>query len=81
MFSVDPEKCSSKSWTTAACAGLNIEQVVQVRNKKISAKTLQNEIGLLQSIFGLAGENDLLGPSSVRSKHTRVVHPETNLDA
>jgi hypothetical protein len=56
---------------------LHIEQVVQGRSKKVSAKTLLNELGLLQSIFSLAVENDLLVRSPVRSKHKpRVVHTE-----
>lgn len=42
-----------------------------------SAKTLLNEVGLLQSIFSLAVENDLLDRSPVRSKHKpKVVRSE-----
>jgi integrase len=48
---------------------LHIEQVLQDRIQKVTAKTLLNEIGLLQSIFTLAVENDLLDRSPVRSKH------------
>jgi integrase len=48
---------------------LHIEQLVQERSKKVSAKTLLNELGLLQSIFSLAVENDLISRSPVRSKH------------
>ncbi len=59
---------------------LHIEQVVQGRSKKVSAKTLLNEIGLLQSIFSLAVENDLLVRSPVRSKHKpKVVHTEKQI--
>lgn len=56
---------------------LHIEQVVQERSRKVCPKTLLNEIGLLQSIFSLAVENDLLTRSPVRSKHKpKVVHTE-----
>ncbi len=48
---------------------LHIEQLIQQRSKKVSAKTLLNELGLLQSIFSLAVENDLMDRSPVRSKH------------
>jgi hypothetical protein len=54
---------------------LHIEQAVQARNKKVGAKTLLNELGLLQSIFSLAVENDLVDRSPVRSKHKpKVTH-------
>jgi len=39
------------------------------RSKKVSTKTMLNELGLLQSIFSLAVENDLIERSPVRSKH------------
>lgn len=56
---------------------LHIEELVQRRSKKVGAKTLLNEIGLLQSIFSLAVENDLLERSPVRSKHKpKVLHSE-----
>lgn len=56
---------------------LHIEQLVQERSKKVSAKTLLNELGLLQSIFSLAVENDLISRSPVRSKHKpKVVRTE-----
>ena len=45
---------------------LHIEHVLQNRTQKVTAKTLLNEIGLLQSIFSLAVENDLLDRSPVR---------------
>jgi integrase len=48
---------------------LHIEEVLQKRAQKVSAKTLLNEVGLLQSIFSLAVDNDLLDRSPVRSKH------------
>lgn len=47
----------------------HIEGVLHQRAQKVSAKTLLNEIGLLQSIFSLAVDNDLLDRSPVRSRH------------
>jgi integrase len=59
---------------------LHIEQAVQARNKKVGAKTLLNELGLLQSIFSLAVENDLDDRSPVRSKHNpKVTHTEKSI--
>src|SRR5579859_1543209 len=56
---------------------LHIEQLVKTRTKKVSAKTLLNDLGLLQSIFSLAVENDLIARSPVRSKHKpKVIHSE-----
>jgi integrase len=48
---------------------LHIEQFLQERSKKASMKTMLNDLGLLQSIFSLAVENDLIERSPVRSKH------------
>ena len=56
---------------------LHIEQLVHERSKKVSAKTVLNELGLLQGIFSLAVENDLISRSPVRSKHKpKVVRTE-----
>lgn len=56
---------------------LHIEQLIQQRCKKVSTKTLLNELGLLQSIFSLAVENDLIARSPVRSKHKpKLLHSE-----
>jgi integrase len=56
---------------------LHIEHLLQERSKKVSAKTMLNELGLLQSIFSLAVENDLIDRSPVRSKHKpKVVRTE-----
>lgn len=48
---------------------LHIERLVQKRIKRVSAKTLLNELGLLQTIFALAIENDLIDRCPVRKKH------------
>ena len=56
---------------------LHIEQLIQARAKKVTAKTLLNELGLMQSIFSLALENDLIARSPVRPKHKpKVIHSE-----
>jgi integrase len=56
---------------------LHIERFLGERSKNASTKTMLNELGLLQSIFSLAVENDLIERSPVRSKHKpKVVRTE-----
>ena len=54
---------------------LHIETLIQAKLKiGLSAKTVRNLVGLLQGIFSLAVDNDLIARSPVRSKHKPTVH-------
>lgn len=59
-------------------APLHIEQLLQSRLKGGSSpKTVRNLVGLLQSIFSLAVDNDLIARSPVRDRHKpRVTRSE-----
>lgn len=49
---------------------LHIEVLLQAKLKSgLAPKTVRNLIGLLQGIFSLAEDNDLIGRSPVRNKH------------
>jgi len=53
---------------------LHIENLLQAKLKSgLSAKTVRNLVGLLQGIFSLAEDNDLIPRSPVRKKHKPVV--------
>jgi len=55
-------------------APLHIENLLQSKLKGgLSAKSVRNLVGLLQGIFSLAVDNDLLTRSPVRGKHKPVV--------
>lgn len=56
-------------------APLHIETLLQSKQKAgLSAKSVRNLVGLLQGIFSLAVDNDLLARSPVRDKHKPTVH-------
>ena len=57
---------------------LHIEKLLQAKLKSgSSAKTVRNLVGLVQSIFSLAVDNDLIPRSPVRNRHKpRVVRSE-----
>jgi integrase len=59
-------------------APLHIEKLIQLRLEGGSSpKTVRNLVGLLQSIFSLAVDNDLIPRSPVRSRHKpRVIRSE-----
>ncbi|MBI4165980.1 MAG: tyrosine-type recombinase/integrase [Acidobacteria bacterium] len=48
---------------------LHIEKFVQAKEKTLSKKSVRNLVGLLQGLFSLALENDLIERSPVRDKH------------
>ncbi len=53
-----------------AIVPLHIENLVQTSlNSGLSSKTVRNLVGLLQGIFSLAQDNDLIERSPVRNKH------------
>ena len=53
---------------------LQIEALIQAKLKTgLSAKSVRNLVGLLQGVFSLAVENDLIARSPIRSKHKPVV--------
>jgi len=53
-------------------APLHVEQLLQSKSK-LSPKTRRNLVGLLQGIFSLAEDDDLIEKSPVRDKHKPVV--------
>jgi integrase len=54
---------------------LHIENLLQDRLRTgLSCKTVRNLVGLLQGIFSLAEDNDLIVKSPVRNKHKPSVH-------
>ena len=57
---------------------LHIERLLQSRLEAgASPKTVRNLVGLLQSIFSLAVDNDLIARSPVRDRHKpRVIRSE-----
>lgn len=53
---------------------LQIEALIQAKLRTgLSAKSVRNLVGLLQGVFSLAVENDLIARSPIRSKHKPVV--------
>jgi hypothetical protein len=53
---------------------LQVEQFLQIKLKAgLSPKTTRNLLGILQGIFSLAVDNDLIARSPVRNRHKPTI--------
>ena len=58
---------------------LQVEQFLQTKLKAgLSPKTTRNLLGILQGIFSLAVDNDLIAKSPVRNRHKPTVRRSRN---
>lgn len=58
-------------------APIHIEELLKTRTESgLSPKSVRNLVALLQSIFSLAVDNDLIGRSPVRDRHKPVIRRE-----
>ena len=56
-------------------APMHIENIIQAKLKGgLSSKSVRNLVGLLQGVFSLATDNDLIARSPIRTRHKPTVH-------